>query len=165
MHSDLEGVNRRILLNEAGGAEIVTRLFVHLSNGAVNIVFVFVDLASRKTPARPFLVPPDKHCGIHRIVEHDGSSHGDSRLVLHKFVEGLEVDIGREGGEKGTVLEHLQAEGSQRHGWQGGVQGSDEVFVEPLRLFNLKTDARYRGEVLPGEVYDESDAEVVQPYE
>jgi hypothetical protein len=107
MHSDLEGVNRCILLDQACCTKVIPCLFVYLPNCAVKVVFVFVDLPSGKTPTRSLFVPPNEYCSIHRIVEHDSSSDGHSGLVLHKLVEGFEVYIGGEGREKWAVLEHL----------------------------------------------------------
>lgn len=61
------------------------------------------------------------------------------------------------------MLEYAQAEGAECHGRQGRIQRTDEVLVEPLGFFDLKAYPRDRGEILLGEVNDETDAEVVQP--
>lgn len=62
------------------------------------------------------------------------------------------------------MLEDELAEAAQVHGRQGRVLRPDEVLVEPLRLFDLEADSLDRGELFVGEVYDEADAEVVEPF-
>jgi hypothetical protein len=42
------------------------------------------------------------------------------------------------------MLKYPEAETTEGHGGKGGVEGSDEVLVEPLRLFDLKTYPRDR---------------------
>lgn len=44
----------------------------------------------------------------------------------------------REMRKQRTVLEDQEGESLQVQRREGGVEGSDEVFVEPLRLFDLE---------------------------
>lgn len=59
------------------------------------------------------------------------------------------------------MLEHEQGEAAQVHARQAGVQRAQEVFVEPLCLFDLKADALDGFELFTREVDDEADTEVV----
>lgn len=62
------------------------------------------------------------------------------------------------------MLKDSQTKRSERHGWQGRVQRPNEIFVEPLRFFDLEADSRDRREIFLGEVDDEADAKIVQPW-
>lgn len=47
--------------------------------------------------------------------------------------------VGREFGQQRAMLKYQEAELLEIHRGQGGVEGSDEVLVEPLCLFDLET--------------------------
>ncbi|PNY29886.1 hypothetical protein TCAP_00200 [Tolypocladium capitatum] len=148
-HGDLDVLGLLLDGHQTGSANVQASFFVYLPNSAVQIVFVFVDLASRETPVSALLPALDEHHRVHCLVEHDGAANGDSCLVLQKLLKRL----------CRAVLKDPQAKCSERHGWESWIKRSDEVFVEPLRFLDLETYSGNRGQVLLREVDYEADAE------
>lgn len=59
------------------------------------------------------------------------------------------------------MLEDAEREGFKGEGRESRIQRPDKVFVEPLRFLYLKTDPFDGFELLPWEVNNEADAEVI----
>ena len=151
-------------LDQVSLPQVVARLFPDFTDGAIEIRLFLVDLAAGKTPLGTLLPALDQDGVGHVLVEHDGAAHRDPCLVGEELLVGLLVQLFRVGGEEGAVLEHELGELAQVHRRQVvGVQRPDEVFVEPLGLFDLEAYSLHRLQFFIGQVDDEAHAEVVEP--
>lgn len=92
------------------------------------------------------------------MVEHNSATNRYTSLILQKLFKCLDMVLNRKGGQQRAVLEDSQAKGAQCHGREGRIEGSDEVFVEPLCLFNLEAQSGNRRQVLLRKIDDEPDA-------
>jgi hypothetical protein len=61
------------------------------------------------------------------------------------------------------MLKYAQAETTEGHGRERGVEGSDKVLVEPLCFLDLEAYSSNRGKVFLGKIYDEADTKVIEP--
>ena len=92
----LERLDTPTIWDQASGIEIEARLFPCLADGTIEIVFVFVDLASGKTPRATLLPAFDQQDLVHFLVQENGASHGYAILVLYEDVEGIgQLFLGR----------------------------------------------------------------------
>ena len=91
-HCDVDFLNILLILGDkARGANVKACLLPHLSNGAVQVLLIFVDLASRKAPACAFLPAPNQDNFLHALIHHDSATHRHSHLVRQKLLVGLQV--------------------------------------------------------------------------
>lgn len=163
-HSNRNALHLVFREHQAGFFKVIARLLVDFSYGAFQIRLVLVDLTPREAPFCALLPSLYQHSVGHVLVEHDGASDRHAGLVVQEVVEGLEKMVLGEACEERAVGKHALREATQVHGGQVcGVQGPNEVFVEPLRLLDLEADALHGLELFVGQVHDEADAEVVEP--
>jgi hypothetical protein len=62
------------------------------------------------------------------------------------------------------VLKEPKTETTEGHGGERGVERADEILVEPLCLFDLKTYSGHRREICFWQIDDKSYTEVIEPY-
>lgn len=163
-HGDGDALHLVLWQHQVGFLQVVARLFPDLSYGAVQVIFLLVDFAARKAPLGALLPALDQHRVGHVLVQHDGAADGHACLVGEELVVRLLVQLGRVCREQRTVLKHELRELAQVHRRQAmGIQRADEVFIEPLRFFDLEAYALDGEQLLLREVDDEADAQVVEP--
>ena len=59
------------------------------------------------------------------------------------------------------MLKNMKTKFTEAERGEGGIQGANEIFVEPLRFFHLKADTLHVSELFLRLVYDKSYGEVV----
>lgn len=146
---------------------IKASLLVHLANCTIQVLLILIDLPTRERPRRAFLPAAHQQNTLHTLIEQDGAAYGHAHLVGQKLFIGCDVLCIGKAAQKRTVLEQGQTKGAQRQTWQWlslcGGQRTDEVFVVPLRFFDLEAEAWDGGEFRGWEVEEEADGEVVEP--
>lgn len=161
VHVDRDALDLVLRRDQARRAQVKASLFVHFANGAVEILFLLVDLPPWETPFGALLPALDQDGVSHFLIQHDGAADRDARLVLYKGLVRLFGMLGGEVGEKRAVGEHALGEDAQVHGRQARVERPDEIFVEPLRLLELEAYALHGLELFVGRVDDEADTQVI----
>lgn len=136
-----------VLRNQASSANVESSLLPHFADGAVEILLVLVDLATWERPRRALLPSLHEDHALHALIEQDGAAHGHAHLVCQELLVCCKVLLASEAAEERTMLEELQAELAEVHArqWTSYRRGEwpDEIFVIPLRLFDLETETRY----------------------
>jgi hypothetical protein len=61
------------------------------------------------------------------------------------------------------VLKEPKTETTEGHGGKGGIEGADEILVEPLCFFDLETYSGYGREICFWQIDDKSYTEVIEP--
>jgi hypothetical protein len=135
-----------ILRDQASSTNVESGLFPDFTDSAVEVLLVLVDLATWERPRRAFLPPLHKHHPLHTLVEQDGTTHRHAHFVCQELLVCRKMLLASEAAQERTVLEKLQAELPQVHAGQRPPyrrgQRPNEIFVVPLRLFDLETQAR-----------------------
>ena len=149
-HGDFDELDIFLILDQSGFPNVKTSFLVDFSNGAVDVFLIFIDFASWKTPVGAFLPTLDQDHLIHVMIEHDGTAHRDPGFVGQEFGKRGDVVIVRPLGHQWAMLKDAQSKGFQGQGRESRIQRPNEVFVEPLCFFNLKTDAFNRFELFSG---------------
>lgn len=139
-HGDFDELDVLLVRHKARVPDIETGFLVDLANGTVQIILVFVDLASWETPIGAFLPTFDQDDFIHILVQQDGSAHGNTSLVSEKLGEGGNVMVMGPLRQQRTVLENAQGKRLQGQRGKRRIERSDEVFVEPLGFLDLEAD-------------------------
>lgn len=85
----LEGLDIFPLWDQTSSIEIEASLFPCLTNGTVEVVFIFVDLTTWKTPCATLLPAFNQQHLIHLVVQEDGTPHRHTVFILYKYVEGI----------------------------------------------------------------------------
>lgn len=65
------------------------------------------------------------------VVEHDGTTYGDTGLVVQEALEGLVVVVGGVSEKRADTEQHLRKL-LEIHGGETGVGLPNEVFIEPV---------------------------------
>jgi hypothetical protein len=90
-HRDLDVLDLIMLRHQSSLPDVKTGLLVDLTDGAIQIVLILVDLSSGEAPVGTLLPSLDQHGRVHLLVQQDGTPDGDSRLVLKKLFEGAHM--------------------------------------------------------------------------
>mmetsp|Transcript_12217 Transcript_12217/g.45299 ORF Transcript_12217/g.45299 Transcript_12217/m.45299 type:complete len:231 (+) Transcript_12217:488-1180(+) len=152
-----DGGHALLAINQVGRVE--PRLFQHLSNRAVRLVFSFVDLALRKRPGVA-VEPFDKHHLVQVLRQQHAAAHGNTGLVLLEALGQLRALIGNR-MEQATPPEQQLREAVQLQMRQVVVVIRVEVLVEPMRLLHLHEKPRGLLQLLARQVHQEPDFEVI----
>jgi hypothetical protein len=139
-HVNLDILHFLVVFDQACFFDVVPRFLIYLSYGTVEVIFIFVYFASRKAPICTFLPSLHQHDLVHCLVEHNSTTHRNTRFVSKELRECGGVVLNIPLRKQRTMLEYPEAKGSQGQGWEGRVKGSYKVFVEPLCFFHLEAD-------------------------
>jgi hypothetical protein len=115
-HRDINVLDVLLFIgNDASGTNIEPSFLPYLADGAVEIFFVLVDLATWERPGRALFPAFDEHHLLHALIEQDGAAHWHAHLVCQEFLIRGEMLFAGEAAEERTVLEELQAKLAQVH--------------------------------------------------
>jgi hypothetical protein len=91
--------------DDASGTYIKSSLLPYLADGAIEILFVLVDLATRERPRRALFPAFDEHHLLHALIKQDGAAHWHAHLICQKFLVCGEMLFAGEAAQERTVLE------------------------------------------------------------
>ena len=104
-HRDIDVLGIPLFVrNDAGCTDVKPSLLPHLPDGAIEILFVLVNLATRERPRRALLPAFDEQHLLHALIKQDGATHGHAHLVCQKFLIRGEMLFAGEAAEEWTVL-------------------------------------------------------------
>lgn len=105
-HRDIDVLDIPLFFrNDASGTNVKSGFLPYLADGAVEIFFVLVDLATRERPGRALFPAFDEHYSLHALVEQNGAAHRHAHLVCQEFLVRGEMLFAGEAAQERTVLE------------------------------------------------------------
>lgn len=94
-------------MNQSSLIQIISNLFISLSDGTIKVSLILVDFASRKTPIGTLLPALHEQHLIHGIIKYDSATNWYTRLICEELIEGLHILAFMEVGKKRAMLKHL----------------------------------------------------------